>query len=667
MNVGNAASAMPQAKALPAPTDKPVIAGLAGHVRSFWIQARDARVTIEQEMLEALRSRRGEYSAEKLQQIQQDNQPAIYMMVAAAKMRQIEALMRDVMIGTGAEKPWTIRPTPDPELPPHMVQLAVDQLTMEIQQSVIQGIIPSMQQAQERLRTMRDELMPRVMEEASRMASRMEAKMEDQLLEGNFLHALDQFITDLATFKTAFLAGPIVRRKPKLQWGPNGELAVSDQLTLEWERVDPFDMYPAAWATSIDTAPLIRRHRLTRAALNEMIGVDGFDEAKIRAVLDQYDRDGLHEWLSIDTQKAHAEGKDRSFETNTGLIDALQYWGSASGKMLVEWGMDPAQVPDTSREYQVEAWLIGQHVIKAVLNADPLSRRPYYAASFHPIPGSVWGNAPYDLMKDCQAMCNAAARSLAANLGISSGPQVAIISDRLPPGAEVTEMFPWKIWQFTSDPMGSTAKPIEFFQPSSNAQELVAVYERFSAMADEYTGIPRYMAGFETAGAGRTASGMSMMIGNASKALKQVVSHVDLNVLTRALERLYYYNMRFGTDPELKGDVNIVARGALSLVTKEAAQVRTTEFLQATANPVDMQILGLEGRAELLRGSVRRLDLNPDKVVPPPAVLRQRAIAQQVMQAQQTAMGGPQEDASNGGDELQNGAPASDHYSPKPQ
>ena len=46
----------------------------------------------------------------------------------------------------------------------------------------------------------------------------------------------------------------------------------------------------------------------------------------------------------------------------------------------------------------------------------------------------------------------------------------------------------------------------------------MAVFEKFSQLADEYTGIPRYMAGIEGAsGAGRTASGMSMLMGNAGR------------------------------------------------------------------------------------------------------------------------------------------------------
>lgn len=667
---GNAASVFEERRKVAslnadAQQKRPVIEGLAGHIKNVWRRAEQAKQPVERDMLEAMYARRGEYTAEKRQQIAQSKQPAIYMMLGAAKMRQVEALLRDVLLGTGTDKPWTLEPTPSPDLPPQEVARIVAGLQQEIEAVMAAGVMPTMDEVRQRLRLHREQLDARLREEAHVRCERMENKMEDQLVEGGFIQALDHFVTDLSTFKTAFLKGPVVRNKAKLSWSQNGQLTVEQALTLEWERVDPFNIYPAPWARHIGEGPLIERHRLTREDLVQMIGVEGYSEDAIRTVLDEHGTTGLHEWLSIDSQRDAAEGKEQTaLSTNTELIDALQFWGSASGKMLLDWGMDAALVEDDAKEYQIEAWLIGSHVIKAVLNADPLARRPYYAHSFQQVPGSVWGNSVYDLMRDCQDMCNAAARALAANLGISSGPQVAILSNRLPPGEDVTEMYPWKIWQFESDPMGSSAAPITFFQPNSNANELMQVYERFSLLADEYTGIPRYMAGFNggEGGAGRTASGMSMMIGNASKIIKQVIAGIDANITSRLLERLYYYNMRYSDDPDLKGDARVVARGATSLQVKEAAQVRRNEFLQATANPIDMQIIGLEGRAEVLRSAAKTLDMNPDKVVPPVAVLKERAAMQAMAQAQAAqALPAP---AKPDQEQLMNGAPVTDNYQP---
>ena len=93
----------------------------------------------------------------------------------------------------------------------------------------------------------------------------------------------------------------------------------------------------------------------------------------------------------------------------------------------------------------------------------------------------------------------------------------------------------------------------------------------------------------------------------------------------------------------------------------EAAQVRRNEFLAATGNPVDLQIMGIEGRAEILREAAKGLNLNPDKVIPSLSVLKQRAAMAQMaaMQQQQAAA------AQGNGQELMDGAPVTDNYSPK--
>lgn len=671
MNIQSASTVLAEQKKameakFQAEQSQPVISSLAGHIQNFWHISRQARMQVEQDMLKAIRARRGEYDPDVKAKLEAQGSSLIYMFLYSTKARQASSLLRDILIGTGSDKPWTITPTPKPDLPLNAVMQIMETVAAEVAEAEQSGLIVGMQAIKDRLRDARAELESRLNEEAADRAAAAETKMEDQLVEGGFLEALDQFLDDLTTFKTAFIKGPVPRRKPCMRWAKNGEIETYDDIKLEWERVDPFMIYPAPWAKNVNDAPLIERHKLTREALNQLIGVEGYSEAAIRKVLDLYGTGGLHNWLTVDAEKATAEGRNNVAATITNdLIDALQYWGSVSGKMLREWGMPAEQVPDEAKEYQVEAWLIGPHVIKAAINPDPLARRPYYAASYETIPGCFWGNSLFDLVQDCQDMCNAAARALVNNMGIASGPQVWVQVDRLPMGENITSLYPWKIHQVTSDPMGSTAAPIGFFQPNSNAAELMSVYEKFSILADEYSGIPRYMTGTEgTPGAGRTASGLSMMLTNASKVIRQIICRIDISILKPALERLYYYDMRYLKDPDIAGDLNIVARGALSLSNKESAQVRRNEFLAATANPIDMQIIGMEGRAELLRQAAKTLDMNPDRVVPPVSVLKAKAAAQAMIQQQMAAPQQAEAPQVGGGQELMNGAPVTDNFSP---
>lgn len=662
---------------------QPVTSSLVGHIKNHWELAKKAKMNIEIEMLSAVRSRRGEYDPDTLAKIRKQGGSEIYMMLFATKARQAKALLVDVLIGAGTEKPWTIQPTPKPELPPDEVNQIMQAVYEQVAQMEMMGQPVAVAEIRQHLLDAKNNLENQVQETARIYAEKAETEIEDKMVEGGWMEAVDQFLDDMMVFKTAFMKGPVVRNKSTLKWvqQPDGTFKAEQgsEKKLEWERVDPFHIYPAPWAKNVNDGYLIERHKLSRGDLNELKGVDGYNDDAITAVLTEHGKNGLHEWTNVDTQRAQAEGRDTlSANANySDLIDALQYWGSVSGQHLIDWGMDKAEVPDPTKEYEVEAWLIGNHVIKAVINPDPLVRRPYYADGYSRIPGAFWHNSLFDCIRDCQDMCNSSARALANNLGIASGPQVTVNVDRLPPGEAITELYPWKIWQTTTDPMGSSAPAVDFFMPGSNSNELMSVFQKFSELADEYSGIPRYMTGIggTEGGAGRTASGMSMMIGNASKQIKQLVSSIDIHIVGPSVERCYQWMLQYEPEADMRGDLKIVARGALSLVTKEAASVRRNEFLQvALTNPIVQQIVGLDGAAELLRESVKGLNINPDKVVPSISVIKQRA-AQAALEQQQALMMQQDHEMSmkqqgkpkGNGQQLENGAPVEDQFSPQPQ
>jgi hypothetical protein len=132
--------------------------------------------------------------------------------------------------------------------------------------------------------------------------------------------------------------------------------------------------------------------------------------------------------------------------------------------------------------------------------------------------------------------------------------------------------------------------------------------------------------------------------------------------------------MRYGDDPDLKGDVNIVARGAVSLLVKEQAQMRQNQFLQiALSNPITQQIVGVEGIAELLRQAAKTLDLNPDNIVPPVEIIKARMAREQALAMQQQLMleqqngqaqaGGTPPNARPGAT-LATGAPVTNNFAP---
>ena len=598
--------------------NQPVIQGLAAHIRTRWDSSRTAKRNLEDRMLQCLRQRNGEYDPDKLQEIKDQGGSTIYINLTSVKCRAATSWLRDTLLGSGSDKPWSIAATPNPDMPPEIMQELQARLANELAIHLQQG---GMQPSPSELRTMavqmKDEAEREMREMSADRVARMERKMEDQLHEGGWHKAFNEFLDDIVTFPYAVMKGPIKRKRKTLKW-QNNELVPVEEIRNEWERVDPFMLYWAPWSWELGDGYVIERHRMTADDLQALIDVPGYNNDAIRTVLNDFSTSGMKEWLWTDASKAEAEGKYVTEAIISGdLIDALQLWDSVKGSLLLEWGLTEKEIPDPALNYPCEVWLIGSTVIRAVLNYDPLGRKPYYVTSYENLPGSVDGKGVTDLCRDAQAMVNASGRALANNMGISSGPQVGINISRLPSGEDITDMHPWKIWQFSSSDYGDNSPPITFFQPQSNANELMAVFEKFSARADEDTMIPRYMTGENTPGAGRTSSGLSMLISNAGKGIKQVISNIDKNVITPAIERLYQDNLRYSKDPDLIGDVNVVATGASSLVIKEAEAVRRNEFLQVVLNsPVAQQIVGMDGTAELLRDQAKHLSGNIDRIVP---------------------------------------------------
>jgi hypothetical protein len=568
-------------------------------------------------MIEAMRARRSEYTPSKLKSIREGGGSEVYMGLTDVKCNDAESWINDVLFPDDSDdRAWSISPTPSPEVPPNIKQAIANHVQMEVDSKM--GQVPE-EIIHMRMEQLSDGVIERFDELAKAAAERMSREIDDQFIEGDFYEALKEGVYDVVTFPAMILRRGM-KVKQTLQWSSDGiktEPVVEKKVINYWYRVSPLDIYPAPNSTAIDDGYLIERHHMRRQSLVELKGVPGFKDAAIDMVLAEFGRQGLDQWLSVDQVVHDLQNREDWRNSPDKTIDALEFSGQIQGRMLLEWGMSEKEIKDPLGEYEANVWLIGPYVIKAVLNKDPLLRRPYFKASFQEIPGSFWGRGVPKKMEDVQTVCNGTARALVNNVAISSGPQVEVFTDRISAGENITTMYPWKIWQTKADPTGGGHRALNFDQPQLNARDLMAVYEFYSRLADDHTGIPAYGSSQTQQGAGsRAAAGIAMLLTIGAKGIKQVISNIDKGVIKPLVERNYQWNMQYNQDESIKGDVQIEANGARSLVAKEQIQVRRQEFLQATANPFDAPLMGQEGRSNLLREVAKGLDMPGKNIVP---------------------------------------------------
>ena len=626
-----------------------VVSSLAAHIRRRWEDAKRAKQQIEPKMLESLRQRVGEYPPEKLAEIRKMGGSEVFVRLTDTKCAAASAWIRDVL---SLDRPWGLDPTTTPDLSPEqsalIEQQAQQQALEKVQQQLMVGMMmapPDPMQMQQMMadaaEAAKSEAKAAIAKEARDRIERMSDAIQDYLDESKFKTVFAESLDwDLVTFGTAIIKAPVIRNRRRLEWQQQAgrwEPVETEDSYPDVERVSPLDLYPSDDATGIqDASYLLERYTLSRSDLAACKGVPNYNNTEIDAVLTEHGTGGLREWTSADSERARLA--ERSDDRQYGeRIDALIFWGEVQGKLLKEWGIQSVQ---PLSEYAIEAWLIGAHVIRVDIKEPHELDRPYCKAVYRPRPGSFWGIGIPELMADIQQQANATARALANNMALASGPQVGIDAEQMPPGEDGSRVWPWKVWRFNTGKYGQTSTPpIAFFQPEMHANELMGIYQQWVRIADDVTGIPAYVYGNqETAGAGKTASGLSMLMGAATKAIKSVIANIDDGLIEPMVRQLFRYAMLYHPDESIKGDVRVVAKGASALLVREQAQVRRNEFLQITNNPTDVEIMGLARRADLLRSTAETLSLDPDQIAPTRAQFEQQQAAQQQAMAQQAAM-----------------------------
>lgn len=601
-----------------------ILDDLANYIRKMFEAAKRHRTSsgVDEEMISFLRAYNGEYSPTKKAEIAQFGGSDVFARITASKCRGATSLLRDIYLS--AEQPWGIDPSPDPKLPGSVSRDIDAVVGGEAMYLIMNGASPQKEQLQAR----KEDLI-----KAAKLAERSKAKaesviaerrMDDILVEGKFWEAFSQFLVDLPIYHCAFIKGPTIRNAELLTWGDDGAAKIELRPRFFWDRVSPFDLWFTPGASNLSHTDSFERQRMSVTDLYDLIGLPGYHEKNIRETIRKHGEGGLREWgLMFEQERRKLENRGDQTAHDDPMMDCIEFQGKVLGKHLKDWALKG--VDDEEKPYFVTCWMIDKVIIKCMLNPNIRKRPNYYSTSFDKQPGTIYGSGVAEVLSDIQDVMNASLRSLVNNMAMASGPQVFFNEELLNPN-QSSQLYPWKQWKYSTDPANPQANPVGFFQPSSNAAELLGVYGKFNEIADEVSAIPRYMTGSQNVGgAGRTASGLAMLMSNANKALQNVAENIDDDVFEPVLQTLYDLVMLTDETGMLRGDESIKVNGVRNVVKQEQDRVRQLEFLQLTANEFDMPIVGPQ-RASIIQQVANRLGIEVD--IPEPREQNRRQAPQ---------------------------------------
>lgn len=598
---------------------------LAAHVNASFNYARDNRQTsgVDERIIRALRRRKRQYDPEDADIVA--SSANIYIPIIDLKCRACLSWMTDIL-ANAEEQPWTIDPTPNPEIPDHIRQVAIQNLKAEIMQLGISDVGAIVEKARE-YKALAQQYVEAKAIDACKL---MESLLRDQLLEGNWLPEFTKFLDDVATYPAAILESPSIRTRQKLAWKKN-KLVVEQVTTRETERIDPINVFPSFDSTNTqDGTYIILRKRITYSFLYDCMHIAAFKKSNIRELLDKFQNRGTRIDTNIDSEED--ELKERNDVTsNSEFIECLVYYGSIKGQLLLDAGV---LVSDPQKPYEAIVWVVDGVTIYAVLNPHPLGVRPLHKTSFKNVNGSFWGEALPDILETVERMANAAARALARNMAFASGPFGEVDYNRLSPEeTDIRMVEPFRLYQVEPAMAQTSEAAFKFHNIDSHANELHAITENYMKMADDISGIPAYVLGNpQVAGAGRTMGGLSMLMGNAAKGIKQVINNVDKDVIAPIVTTYYNNEMIYGEDESVKVDAQVNARGSSGILQRELAQSRTVEILQVLTPYIPF--IPPEGVQELIRDVLRSRGTDVNRYIPDPK--RGSAVAAMLGQMKQT-------------------------------
>ncbi len=635
--------------------------GTVAFVESQYNRSKDARLTDEERWLDSYRNYRGLYSSEV--QFNESEKSKAFVKITKTKVLAAYAQVVDVLFA-GSKFPIGIEARQFPNNVAGAVNYNPNALTdekvkektdvdYEVPTSIARpdlakqlGLYKKKLQPVEKdlelgVGTMEGSI---TFEPAKRAAQKMEKLMHDQLDETDAPKHLRSVAFECTLFGTGVFKGPFAMDKEYPRWTEDGNYDPLFETIPKMEYVSIWDFYPDPDARNMSEAEFtVQRHRLNRTQMRSLKKRPHFRNESIELALEygpSYQKEYWEDTL-----------EDDAISAEMARFEVLEYWGVLDAELADEADIDiPKELADKD-ELQVNIWVCNGQILRLVLNPFTPSRIPYLSVPYELNPYSFFGIGVAENMTDTQLLMNGFMRMAVDNAALSGNLLIELDETNLVPGQDMS-VYPGKVFRRQAGAPGQALFGTKFPNVS---QELLMMFDKSRQLADEATGIPSYSHGSgAVGGVGRTASGMSMLMGAAAQNIKAVVRNIDDYLLGPLGKSLFAFNMQFNFDKEFIGDLDVKARGTESLMRNEVRSQRLLQFMQMTANPSMQPFVKYD---YILRELASSMDLDEDKILNDP---REAAIQQKMMAEIAAMMPPPPEQPQAQGEAPQGPPPVAD-------
>jgi len=593
----------------------PVAGQIVQFVKEKFSKADTARQLDEERWIQAYRNYRGLYGPDV--QFTSTEKSRVFVKVTKTKTLAAYGQIADVLFG-GNKFPISIDPT---KLPDGIEEVANFETNEQMRKAIdddMAKLLPgeTYPEFRERLgvlsgsmEAIADDIKPGTngspsavqIHPAEVAAKKMEKKIHDQLEESHAKKHLRAAAFECALFGTGVMKGPFAVDKEYANWDEEGEYSPTFKTIPQTTSVSIWNFYPDPDAATMEEAEfVVERHKMSRSQVRALKNRPYFRANAIDNVLRLGENYRKEWWEHI--------MEDNSEEDRADRFEVLEFWGFVDREIIEDQGVDiPSELKDAD-QLSVNIWIANGQVLRLVMNPFTPAYIPYFAAPYEMNPYSIFGVGIAENMDDTQTLMNGFMRMAVDNAALSGNLLIEVDETNLVPGQDLS-VYPGKVFRRQGGAPGQAIFGTKFPNVSN---ENMQMFDKARVLADESTGFPSFAHGQTgVSGVGRTASGISMLMSAANGSIRNVVKNIDDYLLAPLGKAFFNFNMQFDYDKEIKGDLEVKARGTESLMANEVRSQRLMQFMQVVANPALAPFARMD---YIVREIAKSMDLDPDKV-----------------------------------------------------